>query len=172
MRVKASNCLHVHGDQRPDDLVHVAARAEVSAVRQEHHGLDVIGIDEIAESVAQFGIGIEGQRILALRPVELDDRHVAFHPPQEVRGLRALHRFHVSLSQSLRNDFSFADNVLGIARRNAAEQLVDPAFMRRRHCRRRRRGRAASGARTRCGGRHCAASARRNLRPPADRRSR
>jgi hypothetical protein len=44
--------LHVHGDEGPDDVVHVAARAEVPAIRQKHHGADVIGIAQVSEGVA------------------------------------------------------------------------------------------------------------------------
>ncbi len=59
--------LHVHGDQRADDLVHIAAGAEIAAVGQEHDGVDIVGVGQGAEGVAQLGIGLEGQRILALR---------------------------------------------------------------------------------------------------------
>jgi hypothetical protein len=61
---------HVHPGQRADDLVHVAARAEVAPRTGDHHRLDVGRVDEVAEHVAQLGIGLEGQRILPLGPVQ------------------------------------------------------------------------------------------------------
>ncbi len=73
MRVKASSSFIVHGDQRADDVVHVAAGTEIAAVGQEHDGVDVVGVGQRAKRVAQLGIGFEGQRIFALGPVQLDD---------------------------------------------------------------------------------------------------
>ena len=49
---ESEQLLCVHGDQRADDLVHVAAGAEIAAVGQEHHGVDVVGISELAKRVA------------------------------------------------------------------------------------------------------------------------
>jgi hypothetical protein len=57
---------HVELGQRADDLVHVAAGAEVLAGAGDDDGLDVVGIGQRAEQVAQLGVGIEGQRVLAL----------------------------------------------------------------------------------------------------------
>ena len=48
MRVKASrpamSSLRMHLDQRADDLVHVAAGAEIAAGAGDHHVLDAVGV--------------------------------------------------------------------------------------------------------------------------------
>jgi hypothetical protein len=67
--------------------VHVAAGAEVAALPAQYHGLDVVGIGQIAEQVAQFGVGVEGQRVLAFGTVERDQCHAAFHAIAEVPRL-------------------------------------------------------------------------------------
>jgi hypothetical protein len=66
MRVNCEQLGHLHLHQRADDLVHVAAAAEVAAGAGEDHGLDVGGVDQLAEQVAQFAVGLEGQRVLAV----------------------------------------------------------------------------------------------------------
>src|ERR1700685_1998743 len=71
--------------------------------------MDVVGRSEVAKRIAQFGVGLEGERILALRPVELDDGDVAVHAPEKMCGPKRRHFGHASPSQSLRNDFSLAD---------------------------------------------------------------
>jgi hypothetical protein len=81
---------HVELGQRSDDVVHVAAGAEIAALAAQHHGLDVVGIGQIAEQVAQFGVGLEGQRVLAFGTVEADQRHAAFHAIAEVARLVGL----------------------------------------------------------------------------------
>ena len=65
-----------HLRQRPDDLVDVAARAEVAAGAADHHALHVARVDESAEEIAQLRVRVERQRILLLRPVERDRRHL------------------------------------------------------------------------------------------------
>src|SRR5690606_443727 len=52
------------------------------------HRLDVGGIHQAAEQVAQLGVRIEGQRVLAFRPVQHDgaDLAVIGHLPQEGAG--------------------------------------------------------------------------------------
>ena len=45
--------LCVHGDQRADDLVHVAAGAEIAAVGQEHDGVDVVRIEQASRNVSR-----------------------------------------------------------------------------------------------------------------------
>ena len=57
MRVKASRPLHVRVEQRADDVVHVAARAEIAAVGGDHDRLHVVGVGQRAEGVAQLGVG-------------------------------------------------------------------------------------------------------------------
>src|SRR5580700_9756234 len=72
--------------------------------------MDVVGRSEVAKRIAQLGVGLEGERILALRPVELDEGDGAIHAPEKMCGLKRRHLFgHASPSQSLRNDFSLAD---------------------------------------------------------------
>src|SRR6185312_14843485 len=83
--------LHVHADQRTDDIVDIAAGAEIAAVGQEHHRIDVAGIDEIAERVAKLGIAFEGQRVLALRPVEPDGGDAIFDLPEKMLRLQICH---------------------------------------------------------------------------------
>ena len=61
--------LHVALGQRRDDLVHVAAGAEIAAGTGQHHRLDVVAGRQVAEGVAQLGVGVEGQRVLPLGPV-------------------------------------------------------------------------------------------------------
>ena len=39
--------LHVHGDQRADDVVHIAARAEIAAIGQEHDRMHVVLVDQL-----------------------------------------------------------------------------------------------------------------------------
>src|SRR5258708_6170478 len=80
----------LHLDQRPDDLVHVAARAEIAAGAGHHHGADLAHIGELAEQVAELGVAREGQRVLALRPVERDRRDRSVDRPAEMRGREAL----------------------------------------------------------------------------------
>ena len=69
--------LALHLDQRTDDLVHVAAGAEIAAGADDHDVLDTVGILQVAERVAQLGIGFQRQRILPFRPVQGDGRHLA-----------------------------------------------------------------------------------------------
>jgi hypothetical protein len=78
----------VHAGQRTDDLVHVAARAEVAARAPQHHDLDRAGELQRAEQVAQLVVAVEGQRVLPLRPVEGDGRHPRVEAPQEVGRLQ------------------------------------------------------------------------------------
>ena len=73
--------------ERTDDLVHITAGAEVVARTGQHDGFDVIRPLELMEQVAQLGIRIERERVLALRPVERDGGNTAFHAPQEMLGL-------------------------------------------------------------------------------------
>ena len=73
-----------HLDERPNDFVHVAARAEVSARAGEHDRVDRLVLVQRAERVAQFGVRFEGQGVLPLRPVERDRRHLAGFAPEKV----------------------------------------------------------------------------------------
>ena len=91
---EGEQALHVHRDERADDVVHVAAGGEIAAVRGEDDGLHVVGIGERAEGVAELGVALEGERVLPLRPVERDDRDRALHAPAEVFWLEAGHVGH------------------------------------------------------------------------------
>ena len=77
MRVNAIRSGICHARQRLDDLEHVAARGEIAAGAGQHDRANVGGVDEIAEQVAQFRVAVEGQRVLALGPVEPDGRDAA-----------------------------------------------------------------------------------------------
>ena len=85
--------LHVPVQQRPNDIAHIASGAEISAIRTEDHGLDVVCIGESAESIAQLGIRFESDRVLSLTALERDDRNVPFATPVEMCRLEILH-FH------------------------------------------------------------------------------
>ena len=61
---------HFHFGQRFDDLEDVAARGEVSASARQHDRAHIRGMGQIAEEIAELSIGVEGQRILAFRPIE------------------------------------------------------------------------------------------------------
>ena len=76
--------LALHFHQRTDDLVHIAAGAEVTPGARDDDDFHVVGIRQIAERVAQLGIGLERQRILALGTVQRDRRNLAIQRPQEM----------------------------------------------------------------------------------------
>jgi hypothetical protein len=69
--------------------VHVASGAEVAAGAADDDRLHVIGVFQVSEQVAQLGIRIEGERILALGPVEHDAADAVGDAPGEVPGLVA-----------------------------------------------------------------------------------
>ena len=54
----------------------IAAGTEIAAVRQKGDGFDIVGINKIAEGVAQFGVGFERERIFAVGPVQFVERCV------------------------------------------------------------------------------------------------
>ena len=56
-------------------------------LEREHDRLDVVGVDERAERIAQLGVGLEGQRVLALRPRQADDGDAALALPAEMLRL-------------------------------------------------------------------------------------
>ena len=79
----------VHFGQRADDLVDVAARTEIAARAGQDDALARSRVAvERAERVAQLGIAVEGQRILALGPVERDRRDAVREVPPEMRPAR------------------------------------------------------------------------------------
>ena len=87
MRVNSSRPVVVHLGQRADDLMDVAARAEIAAGAGDHDGFDLRRVVELAERVAKLGIAVEGQRVLALGPVERDRRDAVIELPQEMGRL-------------------------------------------------------------------------------------
>jgi hypothetical protein len=74
IRVNISSSGAFRRHQRADDLVHVAARAEVVASAVDHDGFHIVGVLQVGEQLAQLGIRVERQRVLALGPVQ---RHMA-----------------------------------------------------------------------------------------------
>src|SRR4051812_24428590 len=76
---------HRHLRQQPDDLVHIAARAEVASGAGYHNAFYFLW--GLTKKIAQFSVRLECQRILLLRPVERDDAHLAFGAPLEMLGL-------------------------------------------------------------------------------------
>jgi len=81
---------HVHLGERTDDLVHVAAGAEVAAGAGEHHCLDLGHVGELAKEIAHLGVRLEGQRILALGAVQRKRCHLAVDLETEVLGFQVL----------------------------------------------------------------------------------
>jgi hypothetical protein len=78
---------HGHLGQRADDLVHVTTGAEVAAGAGDYHRLDIDAAPERLEQLTEFGIGLEGQRVLAFRPVQGDGAHAAFACPRKMARL-------------------------------------------------------------------------------------
>ena len=76
--------------QRLDDLEHVAAGAEIAALAGQHDRAHVRSVDEAAKQIAQFRIGLEGQRVLALGPVEPQRRDAAILARLEAEVLRVI----------------------------------------------------------------------------------
>src|SRR6185437_13382352 len=84
---EANEAAAVHLRQRADDLVDVAARAEIAARAADHDDLHMIAVVELVEGGAQFLIAFEGQRVLLLRPVESDGRDAVLELPLEMLRL-------------------------------------------------------------------------------------
>ncbi len=99
MRVNISSSGAFKRHQRADDFVHIAARAEVAAGAGDHDGLHVVGPFELVKQVAQFGVAVEGERVLALRAVQRDGADLVFHFPEEVGRLVIRQRLAVAGQQ-------------------------------------------------------------------------
>ncbi len=84
---EGEQAVHRHLRERRDDLVHVAAGAEIAACAGEDDRLDVRRIAETAEQVAELRVRLEGERILPLRPVERDDAYASLETPAEMPWL-------------------------------------------------------------------------------------
>jgi hypothetical protein len=65
--------------------MHIAARTEVVARAADHDDLDVVGELELREQIAQFCVRLEGQRVLAIGPIECECRDASGGDPAEVR---------------------------------------------------------------------------------------
>src|SRR6266700_2723056 len=73
-----------HLRERPDDLVHIAAGAEIAAGARHDHRLDVACGAQAAEQIPQLAVGFEGERILLFRPIERDHADAALGAPLEM----------------------------------------------------------------------------------------
>src|SRR5688572_2340141 len=78
---------HFHAHQRPDDLVHVAAGAEVAALAGEDDRPHVARVLQPVERVAQLGVALERKRVLAFRAVQRDRGDAVSHLPAEMLRL-------------------------------------------------------------------------------------
>src|SRR5690606_39118307 len=70
--------------QGTDDVVHVAAGAEVAFRAGDDHALHLVHVRKGAERVAQFRVGFEGQRVLALGAIERDGGDAVGELPTEM----------------------------------------------------------------------------------------
>ena len=125
---EGEQALHVAADQRADDVVDVAAGAEVAAVRAEDDDVDVVGVGERAEPVAELGVAVEGQRVLALRPVERDARDAVLDRQRKCLG--ALMPSILRSAQPVADRLQAGDQLVRLGGAHRAEQLVDPGLVR------------------------------------------
>jgi hypothetical protein len=95
---EARETLAIHGDQGPDDFVHVAARAEIVSGAGHDHRANFRRRGKLAKCVPQFGVRIKRERILALGTVQRDRRHMIGEVPAEVPG-REARRIHACASR-------------------------------------------------------------------------
>src|SRR5665213_827885 len=75
--------------QRADDFVHVAARAEVAAGAADDDRANFLHRHQCAEEITQLSIGLEGERILALRAIQRDEADTFLVAPLEMPGLES-----------------------------------------------------------------------------------
>src|SRR4029078_1628557 len=69
--------LLVPPQKRPDDLAHVAARAERTPGAGEDDGPDVAAVRERAQRVRELAVDVEGERVHGLGAVQAQGRHRA-----------------------------------------------------------------------------------------------
>jgi hypothetical protein len=62
--------VRAHARERAYDFVHIPAGAEISAGSRDDDGTHLGGRHQRAEQVAQLGVGLEGERILALGSIQ------------------------------------------------------------------------------------------------------
>src|SRR3546814_944497 len=63
----------------------IAPRTEIAARPGDDDRLHFGRVDKLPEQVAQLGIALERQRVLAIRTVQRDRRHAVFKAPVEMR---------------------------------------------------------------------------------------
>ena len=80
--------------------MHVTAGGKIAAVGGEDHAVDVLGINQGAEHITQFGIAVESQRVLAIRAVQADRGYAIRCLPDEMFGRQSGHLGHVLSSSS------------------------------------------------------------------------
>src|SRR6185295_15822188 len=83
-----------------DDLEHIAAGAEIAAGPGQHDRAHVAGMSQVAEQVAQLGVRVEGEGVLALRPVQPHDRDagVVARFPEKMACFVVLERTRVGIA--------------------------------------------------------------------------
>ena len=100
---EAHQALGVHPDQLADDLVDVASAAEPLALAADHQHAGVTAVRQLGEQVAEVGVGLEGERVELLGPVEghrrdaVGDGEVEVLPVVGDAGTRAVTRHVVPL---------------------------------------------------------------------------
>ena len=81
---ETQEALHVHLRERADDLVYVASGTEVVSGAGDDHRVHVFRVYEVAERIANLDIGVERQRVFALRMIEREGRHGAVYTPKKM----------------------------------------------------------------------------------------
>ena len=118
MRVKASSSFMSISTSGPMMSCTSPPEQKLPPFGSEDHDVDVVGIDERAERVAQLGVALERQRVLALRPVQPDRGDLAVDVPQEVLRLEGQPSLSfASLPVAARRLCSMPLRRLGVARR-------------------------------------------------------
>ena len=74
----------LHAHERADDVVHIAAAAEVFSGASQHDRAHLAHALKGDEGVGEFTIRVERERILSLGPVECDGGDAIAHAPPEV----------------------------------------------------------------------------------------
>ena len=90
--VKFEQARRAHLDQRADDLEHVAAGAEIAAGAGDDERLHALVLRRRAKDAGDLVVALEGQRVLALRPVERERRDLAGDLEADVAALIARQR--------------------------------------------------------------------------------
>ena len=72
---------HRAPDQGTDDVMHISAGTEVSAIRGEHHHIHIARESQRTKGVSQLGIAVKGQGVLAFGPRQADRGNAVAHTP-------------------------------------------------------------------------------------------